>query len=71
MSYVFERKRTASFNFYTNELTGDKTTLQGINATLASAQTICDGVSSLMAIGANSPRFENGVRTVKDNVYDE
>lgn len=71
MAYTFERNRTSSFRFHTTRNSSEQTTLNGINATLESAQTICNGVSSLMAIGGNSPVFDEGVRTVKDIVYDE
>lgn len=72
MAYIFNRDRTARFKFHTTYGTGtDTTTLAGINATLQSADTICDGVSSLMAIGGNTPRFFAAVRTVTENVEEE
>ncbi len=71
MAYQFNKKPTASFQFTTNTDTTDKTNLAGINATLGSAAIICDGVSSLMAIGGNSSVYVNAVRTAKETVYDD
>lgn len=72
MALQFEQKPNAKFKFMTNTDATDTTTLDGINASLSSATTICEGVSSLMAIGNNVPAF-NGVatRTVTQNVYDD
>lgn len=73
MAYIFEKKPTATFQFRNSEETlTEKTTLGGINATLNNANTICDGVNSIMAIGGYSPAFDEAVRTAKDYVtYDE
>lgn len=72
MGYAFETKANAKFRFVTNQNSSEQTTLDGINATLPSATTICDGVSSLMAIGGNNPYFDGkAYRTVTDNVYND
>ena len=72
MAYTFETKANAKFRFVTNQNSSEQTTLDGINATLSSADTICDGVSSLMAIGNNTPYYDGkAYRTVTDNVYSE
>lgn len=77
MAYVFETERTAKFKFQQNDAahgggTGQMTTLTGINATLASAASICAGVDALMAIGSNYPYYDGqGVRTVNQIVNNE
>lgn len=71
MAYVFNRKATGRFQFNRTEGSSDQMKLDGINATLTSADTICDGVASLMAIGSNEPVFLNGTRTVTDNVDED
>lgn len=71
MAYQFNKKPTASFQFTTNADSLDKTKLAGINATIGSAAVICDGVSSLMAIGGNSSTYNNAVRTATETVYDD
>lgn len=71
MAYQFNKKPTASFQFTTNSDSTDKTRLAGINATIGSAATICDGVSSLMAIGGNSSVYVDAVRTATETVYDD
>lgn len=71
MAYQFNKKPTASFQFTTNTDSTDKTKLAGINATLGSAAIICDGVTSLMAIGGNSSFYIDAVRTATETVYDD
>ena len=71
MAYQFNKKPTAKFQFTTNTDSTDKMTLSGINATLGSAAIICDGVTSLMAIGGNSSTYNNAVRTATESVYDD
>ncbi len=69
MAYQFNREPTARFKFRTDRDSTDTTTLAGINATLPSADSICAGVSALMAIGGNDPVFGAiAVRTVNENV---
>lgn len=72
-TYEFVKDATAKFKFRTHNESSDNFTLAGINATLASADSICAGVSKLMAIGGNTPVFGNtAVRTVNENVeYNE
>lgn len=72
MAYVFNREPTAKFKFRADNGSSDNLTLAGINATLASADSICAGVSMLMAIGGNTPVYAGvAVRTVNDNVNDD
>lgn len=71
MAYQFNKKPTASFQFTTNTDSTDKTKLAGINATLGSAAIICDGVSSIMAIGGNSSIYIAAVRSAIETVYDD
>ena len=69
--YVFEKQPTATFKFTTNS--GDplkSTQFSGINASLSTAEPICQGVASLMAIGGNEPGFDDAIRTSKETVYD-
>ena len=68
MAYNFKKDATAKFKFRTNQLSDDTLTLNGINASLSSADTICDGISSLMAIGLNEPVYTNAVRTATETV---
>lgn len=70
MALTFETDKTAKYRFQTTEDGSDKTTLTGINPTLASAESICAGVDSLMAIGLNTPYHIDGTRTVTQIVYD-
>lgn len=71
MAYQFRKKPTATFQFTTSNDTTDKTRLAGINATIGSAATICDGVSSLMAIGGNSSVYTDAIRTATETVYND
>lgn len=71
MSMYFEKEKIAKFQFLTNHNSSEKTTLDGINASLSSAEIICNGVDSLMAIGGNTPYYDGEAkRTVVENVYD-
>lgn len=70
MAYVFEKDKTAKFKFRPKQLSSDTLTLNGINASLPSASTICDGISSLMAIGGNAPVFLQATRTTNETVDD-
>lgn len=69
MGYEFSKKKTATFKFYTNRDASATTTFAGINATLTSAETICNGVNSLMAIGGNNPEYEDAIRTAQETVW--
>lgn len=72
MAYSFVKDRTAKFSFIADVNTpSDSITLNGINATLASADSICAGIDSLMAIGGNEPYYSAGKakRTVIENVH--
>lgn len=72
MAYQFNKKPTATFQFRNSDQTiTEQTKLSGINATLGSAAIICDGVSSLMAIGGNNPYYQSAIRTAQETVYDD
>lgn len=71
MAYQFAKKPTATFQFKTDTDSTDKTKLAGINSTLGSAATICDGVSSLMAIGGNTSTYIDAIRTATETVYED
>lgn len=66
MAYYFETQEAA--NFQTIRTDGTKVNLKGINPTEADANVICEGVSSLLAIGKVSATYENAIRTVKEDV---
>ena len=68
MAYQFNKDKTAKFKFRPMQTSSDTITLDGINASLPSADTICDGVSSLMAIGGNEPVYETAIRTSTETV---
>lgn len=69
MAYQFQRDKTAKFKFHPWSGTSTEyTTLTGINASLSSADTICDGVSSLMAVVLTTPVFTNATRTSSETV---
>lgn len=69
MAYTFKRDKTAKFKFHPWAGTSTEyLTLNGINASLSSADTICDGISSLMAIGDYTPTFINATRTGTETV---
>lgn len=70
MAYVFNTQHQASFKVPTSE--NNKTTsLPGINATISSADVICDGVASLMSVASLSGEFALAERTVKESVDEE
>lgn len=69
---IFETDKNAKFTFLTNSHSSHKTTLDGINPTLSSADSICAGVDALMAIGGNAPYYDgNAIRTKTETVYEE
>jgi len=68
MAYTFNKDKTAKFKFRPKEASSDTLTLNGVNASLSSADTICDGISSLMAIGGNTPVFLKATRTGTETV---
>lgn len=68
MAYTFNKQKTSKFKFRPRQENSDTLTLNGINATLQSADTICDGISSLMAIGGNDPAFTDATRTAVETV---
>ena len=67
MSYVFNTQDSATFKVPTSE-NNKSTSLPGVNATITSADTICDGVASLMSIASLKGEFELAERTVKESV---
>lgn len=70
MAYAFQKKHTATFDVPVEGAAeaSKSLKLQGISATETSAQTICNGIDSLFAIGGLTADFTNGLRTVKENV---
>lgn len=70
MAYVFNTQHTATFEVPVSGAAATSKTLKlsGINATETSANSICNGISSLLAIGGITAELANGVRTVKENV---
>ena len=68
MAYQFLKDPAAKVQFNTDVNSTNKTTLAGINASLSSADTICDGLASLMAIGGNSAYFADGIRTSTEQI---
>ena len=68
---TFETDRLAKFAFVTDQDTpSKKMTLNGINATLGSADSICAGVTALLTIGGNTPYYDGEAkRTVTQVVY--
>lgn len=72
MAYQFSRNKTATFRFHPYAGTSTEyLNLTGVNASVTSADTICNGVSSLMAIGGNNPVYDGAVRTSKETVTDD
>lgn len=68
-TYKFDKEKTAKFKFHPWQGTSTEyLTLNGINASVTSADTICDGVSSLMAISGNTPAFYSATRTGVETV---
>jgi len=67
MAYTFNTQDSATFKVPPTE---DSSTLSlsGINATLTSADTICDGVASLMSVASLTGAFDLAQRTVKEDV---
>lgn len=71
MSYFFEIEPTAKMKFVANQGSSDTITLNGINASLSSADSICAGLDSLMAIGLNKPYYDDvATRTVTQTVLE-
>ena len=69
MAYKFTRDKTAKFKFHPFSGTSTEyVTLNGINASLSSADTIADGINSLMAIGGYTPNMRNATRTSAETV---
>lgn len=67
----FETDANAKMNFLVNSHSSDRITLDGINPTLRSADSICAGIDSLMAIGGNTPYYldDKATRTVTERVF--
>ena len=70
MALIFEEQDKASFKVTTLE-DGADVTINGVNSTVASAQTICDGVASLLACASLTGIYDGAIRTVKQDVNDE
>lgn len=73
MAYVFETESAATLKFTKSENTERTMTLQGINATLPSADSIVAGIQTLLWITDQAADYEptDGVRTVKQNVNEQ
>lgn len=69
MAYAFQKDKISKFQFKPNA-NESTMTIDGINSSVTSATTICDGVTSLMAIGSNQPYYDDGQskRTVNEYV---
>lgn len=67
MAYEFNNEPTASFK-YQQEGNAKFQTIKGINSSETSAQVICDGVASLLSIGAVIGVYDNASRVVTENV---
>lgn len=67
MGYTFTTQDNATFKVPTSE-NSKSNSLPGVNATITSADTICDGVASLMSIASLTGEFELAERTVKESV---
>lgn len=66
----FNKDKTSKFKFRPLQTSDETLTLDGINASLDSADTICNGISSLMAIGGNNPVYISATRTSTETVED-
>jgi len=65
---TFIAEATAKLKFYrSRDTVTDTITLNGINSSLSSVETVGDGVASLTAIGGySSPKMTNAVRTIEE-----
>jgi len=64
---IFLAEATAKLKFYRSSSGTDTLTLNGINSSLSSVETVGDGVSSLTAIGGySSPNMNGAVRTIEE-----
>ena len=72
MAYVFETQQVASLKFDSDN-PATTMTISNISGTIASAQTIVNGVNALLYIGNLQENYdpEDAIRTVKQNVIDE
>ena len=71
MAYQFEKEAGAKMKVMANAqsaLAGKNLNFSGINSTVTSADTICDGMASLLAIASISGDFSNAIRTVSEDV---
>jgi len=70
MAYVFNTQDSATLKVPTSE-NNKNASLPGVNATITSADTICDGVASLMSIASLTGEFALAERTVKESVDED
>lgn len=70
MAYQFENNETANFKVQPQGKSS-YLTIRGINSNETSAEVICEGIASLLAIGQISGVYENASRVVTENVYDD
>lgn len=67
MAYEFSNQASSSFK-YQQEGDAKFNTIKGINSNETSAQTICNGIASLLAIGGITGVYENASRVVTEDV---
>lgn len=67
MAYEFNTQNQATFRVPPREASSTLS-ISGINATITSADTICDGVASLMSVASLTGSFDLAQRTVKEDV---
>lgn len=70
MSYAFDKSEVASFKM---KYAGDATTktFKGVNATVQSADVICDGMASLLSCASLTGYYDGAIRVVNEDVYEE
>lgn len=70
MAFQFTTDPTASFKVQKGN-DGKYLTLKGISPTETNAQTICNGMASLLAVAGLYGVYENASRVVTENVDDD
>lgn len=69
MSWEFSSQDTASFKVKNQN--NEFMTLKGISGTESNANTICNGVASLLAVASITGYYEGAIRTVNEDVVEE
>lgn len=72
MAYIFETQEVATLKFDSGN-PASTLSISNISGTVASAQTVINGVNALLYIGNLQESYdpEDAIRTVKQNVVDE